>query len=70
MTEAEPADIGADSSEFMGLDCDVRVVGTAFCVEVVSSRSDLRVAEFVDAADSRGAVGSDGVKAGSNSSEI
>lgn len=61
MTETEPTDIGTDSSEFMGLDGDFRAVGTAFCAEVLGSGSDVRVAEFVDVADSCRAVGSDGV---------
>lgn len=76
VTEAEPdaeaAETGPDSSEFAGLDGDVRVVAAAFCAGVDGSGSDITAVPVVDAASGCASVlaGSEGGRAALVSSPI
>ena len=63
--DAEAAETGPDSSEFVGLDGDVRVVAAASCASVDGSGSDITVVPVVDAASGCESVfaGSEGSRA-------
>lgn len=70
LTGAEAAATGPDSFGFVGLGDDVRITEATLSTDGDGCESDSKAVGFVDAVDSCGASGSDGVVVGPDSSEF